>query len=1350
MATNLTDGSGFLWDIQDNGTILNGSIDAYDSGLALNGFGTFTPTLEDAGREVVFGPQLVGQVSVSRKVYVPGSGTGFARYLEIITNTGTTATTHTVTLSTNLGSDSSTTVVGTSSGDQVFGTNDRWIVTDDNDGTNDPAVVHYIRGGVGMAPSTVSQSGDQVSYSFNLNLNPGETKIIMHFGVQRTTRAEASAAVTFLNGSPSQMFVGMSAQEKAQVVNFAASSVNSTYAIATTASSTGTEGNTGGKNFQFVVTRTGDRSAPGTVDYIVSGTGANQANANDFVGGSLPSGRLSFAANESSKTITIGVLGDTTFEADESFAVTLRNATAGQVSTTAFKAVGVIRNDDLSSLTQNDDFWQGTTGRNMVAGLGGDDVMYGLDDNDGLSGGAGDDMLNGGSGNDTLAGGSGDDTLYGGSGNDLMYAGAAPLWPEDDTQTSAASRVIPATGQTLAISLTAPRTTSDGSATVQGLVSRTAGQSSQFNIVYVIDNSGSMSSSFSGTETVPDLNGDGYANTLMDAAIASFEALNASLVTSGFGSSLLGIVRFDDTASTVYNDVLNVDRNANSLSDAADALRTIRPDGLTYYDLGLQQALNFFQNAPTGNNVVFFISDGAPNGGPYVNIVQTLIDRSGINASIKAIGLGSGSSLTALDLVDDNTANNSAIRVDSPSSLTAGLVAPPVNSADIARVEIMRNGVVVATIMPSQLVSTPLGLQFNASLTGLNLDDNSLVARVVANDAAATAVETTLTIGAGSENNYVYAGSGDDTLVGTNGSDLLDGGSGRDTLDYSAHGRAVNVNLNLTTYQDTGAGLDKLLSIENLIGTRFNDVLTGNAAANVLRGGAGNDSLVGNAGNDTFVGGAGNDTMIGGSGQDIASYEDAASRVVVSLAVTGAQNTQGGGTDTLQVIEDLYGSRFNDILTGNATHNALFGGVGNDTLTGGAGNDTLDGGSGIDSMVGGTGNDVYYVDNTTDKAVELANEGTDTVMSSVTWTLGANLENLTLLGSSAINGTGNTLNNRLVGSIARNKLTGGAGNDTLDGGVGADTLVGGTGNDVYFVDNPGDQVGELANEGTDTVNSIINWTLGANIENLVLSGSGAINGTGNGFNNHITGNAAANIMRGGAGNDTLLGGGGNDTLFGGSGNDLLDGGAGLDMASYADATSGVVVKLAVTTVQNTLGAGADTLANIENLTGSNYNDTLFGNASNNLIFGNAGNDVLAGSAGADRLAGGDGNDYLYGGASNDTLTGGVGADRFVFDTAIGASNIDTITDFATGVDKIVLDDDVFTGLTAGTFTSPMFRKGAGVTTASTTSQRIILNTTNGALLYDADGTGAAAPVQIAALNGAGIANVVYTDFIVVA
>ncbi|MDJ0717087.1 MAG: calcium-binding protein, partial [Prochloraceae cyanobacterium] len=234
----------------------------------------------------------------------------------------------------------------------------------------------------------------------------------------------------------------------------------------------------------------------------------------------------------------------------------------------------------------------------------------------------------------------------------------------------------------------------------------------------------------------------------------------------------------------------------------------------------------------------------------------------------------------------------------------------------------------------------------------------------------------------------------------------------------------------------------------------------------------------------------------------------------------------------------------NDTIDGTSNGETILGLQGNDIVIGYSGNDTLNGGIGNDTLNGGVGNDVYVVDSAGDRVIEAANAGFDTVISTVNYTLGSNLERLSL-GGAAIYGlgnnlnnivNGNTLNNKLIGNGGNDTLNGGAGNDTLNGGVSNDLMNGGVGNDVYVVDSAGDRVIEAANAGFDTVISTVNYSLAGNVENLTLSGN-ARNGVGNNLNNRLVGNAANNILNGAAGNDILIGRGGRDFLTGGTGAD---------------------------------------------------------------------------------------------------------------------------------------------------------------------------------------------------------------------
>lgn len=374
-------------------------------------------------------------------------------------------------------------------------------------------------------------------------------------------------------------------------------------------------------------------------------------------------------------------------------------------------------------------------------------------------------------------------------------------------------------------------------------------------------------------------------------------------------------------------------------------------------------------------------------------------------------------------------------------------------------------------------------------------------------------------------------------------------------------------------------------------------------------------------------------------------------------------------------------------------------------------------------------------------------------------------------------------NDYIYGGAGQDLLHGSLGSDTLDGGLHADKMIGGVGNDVYVVDNSSDEVKELANEGVDTVQSYINYTLGADVENLTLVGGANAIGTGNNLNNVLTGNLANNKLYGLAGNDTLIGAGGNDTL---------DGGGGIDTVSYASATSQVVVDLSKTSAQDTRAAGIDTLLNIENAIGGSGNDYLFGSAGKNTLDGGKGDDTMRGGAGNDTyivdsaddlpvemqgegtdtvissvswqlaaclenltltgkeninatgtdvglsftgnnvIIGNDGDNVINGLGGTDTLTGGLGRDSFVFDSSLGT--VDVITDFNVVDDIFVLDSAKFAGLPTGEewelMGSAHFVIGAVATDAN---DYLVYDSSTGALYYDADGNGAGAAVQFASI-----------------
>ena len=499
-------------------------------------------------------------------------------------------------------------------------------------------------------------------------------------------------------------------------------------------------------------------------------------------------------------------------------------------------------------------------------------------------------------------------------------------------------------------------------------------------------------------------------------------------------------------------------------------------------------------------------------------------------------------------------------------------------------------------------------------------------------------------------------------VFGDHGDNSLDGSVGPATVMYGLAGDdsyfvddVADQAIESIAGVDTG-GYDIVASmVSYYLGDNVEELLligsgnlygSGNSSDNFILGNDGNNQLYGWGGDDELVGGLGSDTLNGGDGYDIANYSGASRSVTVSLLLQDqVQVTGSEGSDYLTGIEGLTGSQFGDVLIGDDNGNQLDGGAGNDTMTGGAGDDD------------------YIVEDAGDKIVETLNSGFDWVVSLVSYTLGDNLEKLTLISPEGLNGTGNGLANILNGNSR---------NNVLDGRAGADTMAGRTGNDTYSVDNVGDVVIELVGGGTsDTVKTdLASYTLGANVENLILVGSGNINGTGNELSNLIIGNGADNVLTGGKGDDTLTGGKGDDMLVSGTGADRMIGGDGNDTYQYGaddtivEAANGGIDTVLTSLAMTNLGP---TLENVT-LIGSALNAN--GNGLANIMIGNGLNNILQGGNGADTIDGRAGADTLNGGGGADNLHGGLGADVFVYsslaDSAVTA--MDFIDDMI-GADK---------------------------------------------------------------------------------
>jgi Ca2+-binding RTX toxin-like protein len=318
-----------------------------------------------------------------------------------------------------------------------------------------------------------------------------------------------------------------------------------------------------------------------------------------------------------------------------------------------------------------------------------------------------------------------------------------------------------------------------------------------------------------------------------------------------------------------------------------------------------------------------------------------------------------------------------------------------------------------------------------------------------------------------------------------------------------------------------------------------------------------------------------------------------------------------------------------------------------------------------------------------------------------------------------------------MGEQGDDTMDGGDNGSYLSGGIGNDSVTGGTGNDLLFGDLGYDYIYAYAGNDTLYGGDQADVLYGAEGNDVTYGGDGA---------DYISDYTGQNTIFGEGGDDKVYAGNGRDFVRGGSGRDTMDGGSGaLDLADYADKTSSVRVTLSGATAATVFvnGVAEDSISNFEFVVGGSAGDKLKGDAFANQLYGNAGKDTLLG---------GDGNDSLHGGLKNDTLKGGGGADYFFFDTKIGSRNVDTILRFKSGEDKIVLDDAVMSAL-GSAMTANQFYKAAGATQGHDKSDRVIYNTSTGALYYDKDGSGSQNAVKIAILaNDPALS---FTDFIIV-
>lgn len=882
----------------------------------------------------------------------------------------------------------------------------------------------------------------------------------------------------------------------------------------------------------------------------------------------------------------------------------------------------------------------------VFSGAGSGDVLTGNNLNNQISAGPGDQTLDGGLGADTMSGGAGNDAYVVDSALDSVVE--LPGGGHDRI-TSSASVTLPANVESLELLGTANMDATGNATgnTIQGNAGNNrldgGGGNDYFyglggDDTYVIDSIDDMVFEESGNDTVETSISSQYALydgienlTLTGAALSRFgnaldnvikgNAMKNTLSGLAGNDQLLGAAGDDTLSGGAGNDVYVVERG-----DGKDAI--INDDVLGAVDtlrFGKDIAETDVIAQRSGDNLLLLIK-GTTDQVTFSKYFIADVSKDGaiVNNKIERVEFVSGAvwdQAKIQSLVDISTANKVPVRgpvtvapfkAEVGKLLTFTLAANTLVDPDpldtFAYSASLANDVPLpawlkfdaasrtftGTPTATDVGSVPVKLWGTDNHGGRGYIDLPLVVSPANRTPVLAAALADQANALGTAFSYVVpAGAFTDPDAGTvlsYSATMADGTPLPGWLSFNATTRAfggtppaagtfsVKVTARDTGNLSASDVFDLVVSVKNLTltGTAAADQLNGGAGNDILNGLDGNDKLNGGAGNDTMDGGLGADTMTGGAGDDVYVFDQAS-----DLAVEAADE----GNDTLKSgVSAVLGNYIEALtLTGtapiNATGNAL-----NNVLTGNSGDNTLDGGSGADILNGGSGNDLYIVDNAGDIVNEGNYVGVDTVQTGLSYDLGAYLDNLTLTGSLAVDGKGNAGNNVLKGN---------SNNNVLDGGAGLDALTGGAGNDTYVVDNAGDTVVELANEGIDTVKSGVSITLSANIEALFLTGANPIGGTGNAINNLLVGNGANNVLNGDAGNDLLQGGAGIDALTDTLGNNLLDGGAG--------------------------------------------NDTLTGGVGKEMFIGGAGNDLIVTGNGADIIAfnRGDGQDVVHASAGKD-------------------------------------------------------------------------------------------------------------------
>jgi Ca2+-binding RTX toxin-like protein len=795
-----------------------------------------------------------------------------------------------------------------------------------------------------------------------------------------------------------------------------------------------------------------------------------------------------------------------------------------------------------------------------------DNQLFGNTQNDTLIGGDGNDILDGGLGTDTLNGGKGNDVYVLDSTSDVIVAEKAAEGIDTVFVTVGAGLTYTLAGELERLNLTG---TANANGTGNALDNGILGNSGNNTLLGLAGNDNisgmagnDMLSGGAGNDNVEggagnDMLSGGAGNDLL------FGGSDNDILDGGDGAdTLTGGAGFDSMSGGLGNDIYFVTDLTGTNPQTRDIVYELGGTGSGIDTVNSTVSINeLFANVENLNLTGFANIDGIGNA--LSNIING-------NAGDNTLDAGRD---TLNDTLAGGLGNDTYI-IYGTNDVVTEVPNVPVPAPGSGLLPGFTDTVIYRGTANYTLAANVENLALDSGLGNVNGAGNALDNFIFGS----------------SGNNTLDGGLGNDIIMGGDGADLLFGGAGNDMLDgnlgadFMAGGagddmytvESVDDFVNETIFG--GAGNDTVVSFLrdisivtslNMVGAIENVTLgggalnaTGNDLANILRGNALANELVGGKGNDTYFADLTDQIRetsdAAANGTDTVNLDVGSNALNINVLVGTApmaplpiprgqlwnvENVTLLGTGNSNIMFQHYTST-NPLVNTPVNTQA-------NTLVGNDGNNILDGAGGADSMTGGKGSDTYYVDNVGDKTLELLDQGNDTVFSTVTWTLAADTENLTLIGTGTLNGTGNALDNVLRGNDLANVLTGLAGNDTLIGGGGNDTMNGGDGDDTYHVNSAGDIVTDSS--GVDNVVSYITgataYTLATGVENLSFYNGYALtpavmNGNGNTLDNRITANLSANAIDGGAGNDTLdfnlLGSLTTaDTLIGGAGNDSL-------------------------------------------------------------------------------------------------------------------------------------------------------------------------------------------------------------------